>query len=507
MGATSERAASGRALTVAHAPHACSRSPWQARHALAERADLDHSAGRMPSSHAVRRASLLAGIALAVSACSAVERSSTAAATPALAAPPLIVATSGDYPPFSFHADDGSLTGFDVEVARAYAQARGREVRFVEFRWPDLGSRLAAGDFDVAMSGVTVRPERLVVGSFSPVVARTSAVLVVRRGLTRQSADRRGRRIAVNHGGHLEQIARAALTKATIVPVDDNRKLAGLLLRGEVDGVVADPLELRTAGINVARPVVTAGVLSRDRKAYWVGPERQQLADDLRDWLLASEENGSLAALRLRYGTELTLGSTLAPRSGWVLELVARRLALMPAVARAKRAAGRPIEDLAREGAVLERAQADARRVGVDPQAYAALAKTQIRAAKAVQQATADGSSPELAIDRDLRPAIDRLDADLLAALVRAAPITEPADALAGELRADVEGVPGLDGETLCAIVEAIRAFPAPSTRSASTALTPTRVSSRAAVLGRSGAWPSSGVREWSSPDPSAARS
>jgi hypothetical protein len=68
------------------------------------------------------------------------------------------VGTSGDYPPFSLRAADGGWSGFDVEVARAYATARGRRLELVPFRWPELGTRLAAGDFDVAMSGVTVRP-------------------------------------------------------------------------------------------------------------------------------------------------------------------------------------------------------------------------------------------------------------------------------------------------------------------------------------------------------------
>src|SRR5882724_6528427 len=78
--------------------------------------------------------------------------------------PPLRVGTSGDYAPFSVRAADGTLSGFDIEVARAYAAERGREIVFVPFRWPELGARFVAGDFDIVMSGVTVRPDRLVAG-------------------------------------------------------------------------------------------------------------------------------------------------------------------------------------------------------------------------------------------------------------------------------------------------------------------------------------------------------
>jgi cyclohexadienyl dehydratase len=81
--------------------------------------------------------------------------------------PRLRVGTSGDYAPFSQDGKAGELRGFDVAVARAYAEERGLELEFVRFRWPQLLRDLAADRFDVAMSGVTVRPLRSVAGRFS----------------------------------------------------------------------------------------------------------------------------------------------------------------------------------------------------------------------------------------------------------------------------------------------------------------------------------------------------
>ena len=57
-----------------------------------------------------------------------------------------------------------------------------RRLELVPFRWPELASRLAAGDFDVAMSGVTVRADRLLTGTMTAAVARADAVLLVRQG-------------------------------------------------------------------------------------------------------------------------------------------------------------------------------------------------------------------------------------------------------------------------------------------------------------------------------------
>ena len=91
----------------------------------------------------------------------------------------LRVGTSGDYAPFS-SGDGGSRAGFDIAVARAYAEERGLGLEFVRFRWPDLVRDLAAGRFDVAMSGVTVQPRRSLAGRFSVPVVESGAVLLMR---------------------------------------------------------------------------------------------------------------------------------------------------------------------------------------------------------------------------------------------------------------------------------------------------------------------------------------
>ena len=97
------------------------------------------------------------------------------------AKPKLRVGTSGDYAPFSMAYGDrvaGSWTpqGLDIAVAQAYARDRGLEIEWVPFRWPDLRRDLAGGRFDVAMSGVTQRPERSLVGRYTiPVTPGASA--------------------------------------------------------------------------------------------------------------------------------------------------------------------------------------------------------------------------------------------------------------------------------------------------------------------------------------------
>jgi cyclohexadienyl dehydratase len=420
---------------------------------------------------------LLAALVAGVAACGAAPRTS---AVPA-AAPPLRVGTSGDYPPFSVRAGDGSFDGFDVAVARAYARDRGRSVELVPFAWPDLERRLLAGDFDVAMSGVTVRGDRLVLAPMTTAVVRASAILLVPATRTAAVAsDGAGLVVAVNRGGHLERVARARLPRADLRTVDDNRTLPGLLASGTVDGVVTDTLEAGTFDRDGAAPARVALVLAEDRKAYWVAPVGEALADDLDAWLAARTADGTLAALRVRYLGEAAASDAALPSATVeVAELVARRLLLMPEVAAAKAVAGLPIEVPAREADVLERARAAAAGAGLAAGPYVALVRTQMGVAKAVQRAVlvgraAGGPAPDAAavasakarLEDRLRPAIDRIDARLRAALAAHAPLAGTPDAVAAALRRDAP-VPGFDPEQGRRLADALLGVPAPVVRRA----------------------------------------
>ena len=251
----------------------------------------------------------------------------------------LRVGTSGDYPPFSRAAADASLgvEGFDIDVARAYAEARGLELQLVRFRWPELLDDLAAGRFDVVMSGVTVRPERSVAGLFTVPVLTSGAVLLLRddgRFADASALDAAWVRIAVNAGGHLERTARARFPNATLLPIADNGAVLAELGAGRVDAVMTDTVEapLWQARLPGLRRL---GPLTQDHKAYLLPANDGERAADLDRWLLAREADGTLARLRAQW-----IGEGAAPAAtplAALLAAVKERLALMPAVAEAKR--------------------------------------------------------------------------------------------------------------------------------------------------------------------------
>jgi len=369
---------------------------------------------------------LLAGLALLL-----LIPGSAAAQTSAA----LRVGTSGDYAPFSSWDDstpDG-VDGFDVVVARAYAEERGLALEFVPFSWPSLLSDLAQERFDVAASGITVRPDRSLAGRFSVPLAESAAVVLVHEQVhvkDLDQLDQRRFRIGVNAGGHLERVARERFSQATLVSIPENQTVLRTFQQLGVDAVVTDTLEAPGWEAQV-EDVKRLGPFTRDRKALLVHPDRAELAADLDRWLMAREADGSLTRLRRRWLT----GAPARPLASPLEALVAatdERLALMPWVVAAKRRDVLPIADPPREARVLEaglaavaEAAASAGRPAPPDEVVLAFYRAQVEAAKQVQlRAGRDESfvpqQPIPDLQDELRPALIRIGeriAQLLVAL------------------------------------------------------------------------------------------
>ena len=371
----------------------------------------------------------------------------------------LRVGTSGDYAPFSMRTEDGRRSGFDVEIARAYARERGLTIRWLPVRWTTLDDDFAAGRFDVVMSGVTVRPERALAGRFSVPVATSGAVL-----LTRGQGE--PERIVVNAGGHLERVARRLFPAAALRAITPNAAVREALLTGKADAAVTDTLEVAswlvgTHGLRVLGP------FSRDWKAYWLPAGAEQRAHDLDAWLLAREADGTLAALRSRHLPETARFASATPlvALGAAIE---ERLALMPFVAEAKRQTGMPVQAPAQESAVIAAALASlheaAAHAGVPAPSDAAVGElfaALIEAAREVQQATLAGTpGEEAAVDLEsaLRPALARVSQHIVWLLVRLPERLDATELRSGLGQIDANGFEAATRERIVRAILALRA-------------------------------------------------
>ena len=92
----------------------------------------------------------------------------TATATPALAQGLDTIADRGSlrvgidvgYMPFEMRDKRGEIIGFDIDLARAMAQAMGVELELVNTAWDGIIPALLTGKIDLIFGGMTITPQR-----------------------------------------------------------------------------------------------------------------------------------------------------------------------------------------------------------------------------------------------------------------------------------------------------------------------------------------------------------
>jgi cyclohexadienyl dehydratase len=373
-------------------------------------------------------------IVLALVACSPPAPPRPAPSTTTEARERVRAGTSGDYPPLSLWKDDSPESkpaGFAPALLEAFGRSAKVDVAWTRFRWPELSADLAAGRFDIAADGITVRPERAVLGCFTVPIARGGAVLLLRRpvwatvGSGVDALDRRELRIAVNRGGHLERVTRSLFRAATITAIPDNAGVRTALAKGDVDAAMTNTFEAPRWADGLPG-IERVGPLTRDVTALWVRADRADLAARLDEWLLDEEASGRLAELRRRTLGDAGSEGTATPLDG-LLAATSERLALMPYVAAAKARSGKAVEDTAQEERVIAAGNDAVARAAVKlalappPSTRSgAFFRAQISAAKDVQQRSSSVESLHAYdLEKELRPAIARITTRMAFLVVR----------------------------------------------------------------------------------------
>ncbi|MBD2463159.1 transporter substrate-binding domain-containing protein [Oscillatoria sp. FACHB-1407] len=94
--------------------------------------------------------------------CASTPQATTETPTEATSEPSevLRVGSEGDYPPFSQQNPDGTLSGFDIDIANALCEKMQVKCEFVVNEWPTIIPSLNAGKYDVIISSMSINDER-----------------------------------------------------------------------------------------------------------------------------------------------------------------------------------------------------------------------------------------------------------------------------------------------------------------------------------------------------------
>ena len=91
----------------------------------------------------------------------------------------LVVVTNCPFEPFEYIGDDGKIYGLDIEIAAAYAEAKGLELVIKNIGFDDIFPQVDAGYADIGMAGITVSEDRVDLYDFTTTYFNASQKLIV----------------------------------------------------------------------------------------------------------------------------------------------------------------------------------------------------------------------------------------------------------------------------------------------------------------------------------------
>jgi polar amino acid transport system substrate-binding protein/arginine/ornithine transport system substrate-binding protein len=166
-----------------------------------------------------------------------------AGAAPALA---LNICVEGAYPPFSETAADGSIVGFDIDIANALCAEIGESCEMVKVDWDGIIPALLEKKCDAIVASMSITPERKEVIDFTAKYYQTPARFVapVDAGFTDSVEDMAEKVVGVQRGTIHQKYMETHYpdTELRLYGTQDEAVLD--LAAGRIDAVMADSIAL-----------------------------------------------------------------------------------------------------------------------------------------------------------------------------------------------------------------------------------------------------------------------
>lgn len=228
----------------------------------------------------------------------------------------LRVGTECTYHPFNYRTDDGTLTGYDVDVATEVGKRIDTEIEFVCQEWKGMIPALLAGKFDLIVASMSITEKRLKQIDFSAPYRVSIGQFVGKKGLelfnpagTVNAAGFSGARIGLERATTYEEWLKVNVPDAGIAYYDNNESMYLDLAAGRVDAIMTNPMKAYLkflskedgAGFEVIGPQIA------EEKYFGVGvgiglrKGNDALKGRINEALKGMTEDGSLGEFGMRY--------------------------------------------------------------------------------------------------------------------------------------------------------------------------------------------------------------
>jgi polar amino acid transport system substrate-binding protein len=219
----------------------------------------------------------------------------------------LVVGSDTTYPPFETVNEQGEIVGFDVDVVNAVCERANCVAQFQTTAWDGIFPALAAGEFDMVASGVTITEERDQVVDFTIPYFEVDQAIAVRvedEDLTLEGFTDGDLVLGAQTGTTNAATAENLVGRDRVRLYDDFNAAIQGLINGDVDGVAIDDV---TADAFVQQyagelAVTIREVESGDKLGFAV-QEGDELVDALNAGIEAIQADGTLDELIAKWFT------------------------------------------------------------------------------------------------------------------------------------------------------------------------------------------------------------
>ncbi len=225
---------------------------------------------------------------------------------------------SGGQPPFTVKSKDGSLIGYEVDLAKLLANAMGVKLTLVEMPFAELLGALGEGKVDVVMSGMTMTPERNLKAAFvGPYIVSGKSILT--KDSTLAQADETGDinqedlTLIALADSTSQKFVETLLPKATLVTTKDYDEGVQMILDDKATAMVADfPICALSVMRHGDKGLVTlAEPLTIEPIGIAISPGDSLMLNMVQNYLVALEAVGVLAELEAKWFKD----------GGWLIHL------------------------------------------------------------------------------------------------------------------------------------------------------------------------------------------
>ena len=222
----------------------------------------------------------------------------------------LRVGTTGDYAPFSYlskRTPKATYEGIDIDLARDLALSLQVELVWVETSWPALMTDSDSGQFDIAMSGISINLARQRTAFFSLPYHEGGKTPIIRcddkdqfRSLS--DIDKPGIRIVVNPGGTNQKFVTGSIRNAEVRVHPDNRTIFSEIANDHADVMITDAIEvqLQSANDSTLCPAMPGKTFTYSQKGYLL-PQDTVWKEYVNTWLSLRIEEGIVKKIFARH--------------------------------------------------------------------------------------------------------------------------------------------------------------------------------------------------------------